>query len=94
MKILNYTDYSSLIAPQLNTLIYRRVFPAHILNKGFSNQKGLTCICCNFPVKVSSFEQFKLKQHPERMEQYALLGFAPLGTDLKKDFLITLIEET
>jgi outer membrane lipoprotein-sorting protein len=40
------------------------------------------------------YEQFKLQQHPERLEQYALLGFAPSGSALKKDFLITLIEES
>ena len=40
------------------------------------------------------YEQFKLQQHPERLAQYALLGFEPSGSALKKDFLITLIEES
>ena len=39
------------------------------------------------------YEQFKRQQHPERLEQYALLGFSPSGSALKQDFLITLIEE-
>ena len=39
------------------------------------------------------YEEFKRQQHPERLEQYALLGFSPSGSALKQDFLITLIEE-
>ena len=38
--------------------------------------------------------QFKLQQHPERLEQYTLLGFSPSGSALKKDFLVTVIEES
>jgi len=37
--------------------------------------------------------EFKLQKHPERVEQYTLLGFSPAGTALKKDFLMTVIEE-
>jgi outer membrane lipoprotein-sorting protein len=39
-------------------------------------------------------KQFKLQQHPERLEQYALLGYSPSGSALKKDFLMTVIEES
>lgn len=40
------------------------------------------------------YEQYKLQQHPERLEQYALLGFSPSGSALKSDFLMTVIEES
>jgi outer membrane lipoprotein-sorting protein len=39
-------------------------------------------------------EQFKRQKHPEQMEQYALLGYSPSGSELKKDFLMTVIEES
>ena len=39
-------------------------------------------------------EQFKLQKHPERMEQYALLGYSPSGSALKGDFLMTVIDES
>lgn len=52
-----------------------------------------TDLYMHYPSKMV-YEQFKLKQHPEKVLQYALLGFAPLGTALKQDFLITLIEES
>ena len=40
------------------------------------------------------YEQIKLAQHPEQLEQYALLGYSPAGSQLKKDFLLTVIEES
>ena len=40
------------------------------------------------------YEQYKLQKHPERLEQYTLLGFSPSGSALKRDFLITVIEES
>ena len=41
----------------------------------------------------STVEVYKLSDHPERLEQYPLLGFATSGTDLQERFLMTLIEE-
>lgn len=40
------------------------------------------------------YEQFKRQQHPERLEQYALLGFSPAGSALESDYLMTVIEES
>jgi outer membrane lipoprotein-sorting protein len=38
-------------------------------------------------------EQYKLAKHEDRLAQYALLGFQPRGSELKKEFLVTLLEE-
>ncbi len=38
-------------------------------------------------------ETYKLKDHPERLEQYPMLGFITTGTDLEKDYLVTLLQE-
>ena len=35
-----------------------------------------------------------MAKHPDKLAQYALLGFAPRGTSLKKGFILTLLEET
>jgi outer membrane lipoprotein-sorting protein len=39
-------------------------------------------------------EHYKLARHPGKLAQYAILGFAIAGKDLRKDFLLTLIEES
>jgi outer membrane lipoprotein-sorting protein len=38
--------------------------------------------------------EYKLGKNPDSLPQYALVGFSPLGTDLKKDYLVTLVEES
>jgi outer membrane lipoprotein-sorting protein len=38
-------------------------------------------------------EQFQLPQHPEKLAQYTLLGFQPTGQAMKKNFLVTMLEE-
>jgi outer membrane lipoprotein-sorting protein len=64
-----------------------------------SGDDPMTILCTpsdlfiHHPSKMT-VEQFKLQQHPERLEQYALLGFSPSGTALKRDFLMTVIEES
>ncbi len=56
-------------------------------------------IICNrtemylYEPKRSLVHEYKLGKHPDKLAQYALLGFAPRGTGLKKDFILTLLEE-
>ena len=33
-------------------------------------------------------------KHPDRLAQYAIIGFEPSGTGLLKEFLVSLLEET
>lgn len=37
--------------------------------------------------------EYKLGKNPDSLPQYALVGFSPLGKQLKKDYLVTLVEE-
>ncbi len=46
-----------------------------------------------FKPESSTVEIYKLKDHPERLEQYPLLGFVTTGTELQERFLMTLLEE-
>ena len=39
-------------------------------------------------------QEYKLKDHPEKLAQYALLGFSQTGNSLKHDYLVSLIEES
>ncbi len=39
-------------------------------------------------------QEYKLKKHPEKLAQYALLGFSQTGRDLEYDYLVSLLEET
>jgi len=38
--------------------------------------------------------EYKLGQNPDSLPQYGLVGFSPAGTRLKKDHLVTLVEES
>jgi outer membrane lipoprotein-sorting protein len=38
-------------------------------------------------------EQFNTGKHKERLAQYALLGFEPRGSELERDFLVTILDE-
>jgi len=46
-----------------------------------------------FKPESSTVEIYKLNDHPERLAQYAMLGFVTTGTDLQELFLLTLLEE-
>lgn len=39
-------------------------------------------------------KQYALGKHPEQLAQYAVLGFSVYGSELKEDFLVTLLEES
>jgi outer membrane lipoprotein-sorting protein len=38
-------------------------------------------------------EEFRISQHPERLEPFALLGFSSTGENLQRDYLVTLTGE-
>jgi outer membrane lipoprotein-sorting protein len=44
--------------------------------------------------KATIVEEFKRQEHPEKLAQYALLGFNPSGTALERSYLVSLLEET
>lgn len=39
-------------------------------------------------------QEYKLKDHPEKLAQYALLGFSQTGSRLEYDYLVSLLEES
>jgi outer membrane lipoprotein-sorting protein len=48
----------------------------------------------NYDPTKFTVEIYALGKHPEVLAQYALLGFSEYGSALKKDFLVTLLEES
>jgi outer membrane lipoprotein-sorting protein len=61
------------------------------------NAKTILCIPGKMFVHEpgkSTVTEYPLAKHPDKLAQYALVGFAPLGTALKKDFLLTLVEDS
>ncbi len=60
------------------------------------NPKAVLCI----PGKMFVYEpgksavtEYPLAKHPDKLAQYTLVGFAPRGAALKKDYLLTLVGE-
>jgi len=43
---------------------------------------------------VNKVVEYPTRKHPDRLAQYAIIGFEPSGTGLLKDFLVSLLEET
>jgi len=47
----------------------------------------------NYDAGTSTVEEYSLSKHKDRLEPFARLGFSTTGSDMKKDYLITIIGE-
>lgn len=46
-----------------------------------------------YNAETSTVEEYSLRSHKDRLEPFVRLGFSTTGTDMKKDYLITVIGE-